>query len=87
MRAFDSNAKLEIHTSTVHEEKKNFICTKCSTSYAYKETLKSHNFRVHLNIRPYQCAVCEKSFVRKTELTKHVNTNHKVKVNLKKRVK
>ena len=64
-------AHMEIHVDSVHERKKPFNCSKCTTSFATKSHLKDHIRFVHERQR----------YPIKRKLDDHIAVVHEGKAN------
>ncbi|XP_044736949.1 zinc finger protein OZF-like [Chrysoperla carnea] len=68
--------QLKVHTSRIHLNERNFVCTFCSQAFFDKKILL-HHVRRHTGEKPFKCHMCDKSFIQKVALNVHmkVHTN------------
>ncbi|KAF2347528.1 HTH CenpB-type DNA-binding domain [Trinorchestia longiramus] len=59
-----------------HSDVKNFQCTQCKFSTAYKGTLQRHIKVQHSTTKPYDCPLCEYSCADKRYLKTHTIARH-----------
>ena len=73
-KTYSSNAHLEGHIKTVHENRLDFECQHCSKKVGSKIKLKNHIFSCHSQVK---CEICGKDIANPYDLRKHKVFVHK----------
>ena len=68
------------HTSTIHEQKKNFDCKTCTESFSRKRGLISHIKYYHEEAEPVKCDICSDYFYGNRFAQKIALKNHRESV-------
>ena len=58
------------------EHRNQFMCKRCSKTFATHMLLKVHQQRVHSGIKPYACDTCGKRFTESAKMRRHVSCVH-----------
>lgn len=79
-KQFTRRYNLNVHVSTVHENKKSYVCPLCKQSLGSNRALKNHHEAKHgpaNNERSqFKCSVCDKRFTQKSNLSSHEKRLH-----------
>ena len=78
----------------IYDEKKQYKCSKCVSSFPTKTNLNTHIASdhegkkrlissVHEGKKPLKCGICENSFSKKDDLKKHIESAHEKKKSFK----
>lgn len=71
---------LNRHIKRKHDANRDFICSVCGQSFAFKGELSSHNKNVHnKHLKPkrtYQCKFCDKTYKCQKSVTIHERSIH-----------
>ena len=73
---FSTRQKLFQHVPTVHEGKKEHLCSHCGKKFGLSGNLEKHVKSVHDGEKPYQCSICNSCFSTKQNLGRHVKLMH-----------
>lgn len=76
----DTKNRLRSHLYSIHNQKRNFLCSQCGATFIHKKSFDLH-LLVHADTRPYACEICKKKFRSKSKLVIHlrVHTGERIK--------
>ena len=76
MKKFARKVQLKRHMVNIHERKRPFSCTLCSSTFFRKGDLKLHMKTVHEGKKPFECNYCTKKFYLMSGLDGHLAIKH-----------
>ena len=84
---FKTNQQMNLHMTSVHEERKPHTCECCERSFSMKQSLDKHIAYVHggkkrlpLHKSKAHCVICNEEFSSKKYLSEHVSAIHEEKI-------
>ena len=85
---FETNQKMKLHMTSVHEKRRLHKCECCEISLSTKQGLDRHIASVHEGKKRIQshgmskahCAICDEEFSSKKYLNEHISAIHKEKI-------
>ena len=73
--SFQQKCYLKIHITSVYENKRQFKCDICDSTFKSKKVLKRHNL-LHEGKKLFNCVICESNFTTKDLMKQHIATFH-----------